>query len=139
MAEKTIQQAMAEVPPFIGMVPEEHRWTNDPQLTAILRDALELHIRWMTECFDPDGDGLFESYINVWPTDSVWYNGGGTAEETSYAYRAHAAALDMAAAAGDEAGVERHRREMEKIKSSFQNILWIKDKGYPGSYVEQGG
>ncbi|MBR4751346.1 MAG: hypothetical protein IK077_06270 [Thermoguttaceae bacterium] len=124
---------------FFDQLIEEYRWTNDPQLTAILRDALELHIRWMTECFDPDGDGLFESYINVWPTDSVWYNGGGTAEETSYAYRAHAAALDMAAAASDEAGVERHRREMEKIKSAFQNILWIKDKGYPGSYVEQGG
>ena len=29
MSEKTIQEAMAEVPPFIGIVPEEHRVTND--------------------------------------------------------------------------------------------------------------
>ena len=33
MAEKTIQEAMAEVPPFIGMVPEEHRVTNDALTT----------------------------------------------------------------------------------------------------------
>ena len=38
-----------------------------------------------------------------------------------------------------EEGVERHRRDMEKIKSAFQNLLWIKDKGYPGAYIEQGG
>ncbi len=124
---------------FFDQLIEEYRWTNDPQLTSILRDALELHIQWMTECFDPDGDGLFESYINVWPTDSVWYNGGGTAEETSYAYRAHAAALDMAEAANDAPSAERHRREMEKIKNAFQNLLWIKNKGYPGAYIEQGG
>ena len=33
MAEKTIREAMAEVPPFIGMVPEEHRVTNDTLTT----------------------------------------------------------------------------------------------------------
>lgn len=33
MAEKTIEEAMAEVPPFIGMVPKEHRMTNSPQTT----------------------------------------------------------------------------------------------------------
>lgn len=29
MTEKSIQDAMAEVPPFVGMVPEEHRVTNE--------------------------------------------------------------------------------------------------------------
>lgn len=124
---------------FFDQLIEEYRWSNDGRLTAILRDALELHIKWMTECFDPDGDGLFESYINVWPTDSQWYNGGGTAEETSYAYRAHRAALDMAEAANDASGAKYHLQELEKIKNAFQNILWIKDKGYPGAYIEQGG
>ena len=33
MAEKTIREAMAEVPAFIGMVPEEHRWTNETLTT----------------------------------------------------------------------------------------------------------
>ncbi|MCX6227502.1 MAG: hypothetical protein NTV01_22660 [Bacteroidia bacterium] len=38
--------------------------------------------------------------INTWPSDSQWYNGGGSAEETSYAYRGHLPALDMARNAG---------------------------------------
>jgi len=33
MPAKTIREAMAEVPPFAGMVPEEHRVTNDTQST----------------------------------------------------------------------------------------------------------
>ena len=33
MPQKTMQEAMAEVPPFVGMVPEEHRVTNDPLTT----------------------------------------------------------------------------------------------------------
>jgi len=48
------------------------------------------------DCFDPDDDGLYESYINTLPTDSVWYNGGGSVEESSYAYSGHLAAMDMA-------------------------------------------
>ena len=33
MAEKTVQEALAEVPPFVGMLPEEHQVTNDPMTT----------------------------------------------------------------------------------------------------------
>ena len=33
MPEETVKEALAVVPPFIDMVPEEHRTTNDPQTT----------------------------------------------------------------------------------------------------------
>ena len=36
MSARTVQEAMTEVPPFIGMVPEEHRLTNDPLTTLQL-------------------------------------------------------------------------------------------------------
>jgi hypothetical protein len=48
-----------------------------------LRVALELHAEWAAASFDGDGNGLFASYINTWPTDSQWYNGGETVEETA--------------------------------------------------------
>lgn len=118
---------------------EEYRWNNSPEYVALLRPALELHLKWQEDCFDPDGDGLYESYINSWPTDSQWYNGGGTAEETSYAYRGHLAALDMALAAGDSASVEHHKSMLKRIRDGFQKRLWVKDKGYSGAYKEQGG
>lgn len=118
---------------------EEYRWNNSPAYVAMLRPALELHLQWQEECFDPDGDGLYESYINTWPTDSQWYNGGGTAEETAYAYRGHLAAYDMAVAAGDSASAAHHRSMLERIRNGFQNLLWLKDKGHSGAYKEQGG
>lgn len=124
---------------FFDQIIEEYRWTADPELINFFRQALELHLHWMRDCFDPDGDGVYESYINTWPTDSQWYNGGGTAEETSYAYRGHLAARDMARNAGDIKAEKYHDQMLEKIKKGFFEKLWIKEKGYPGAYREQGG
>lgn len=124
---------------FFDQVLHDWRWTADPVLEKVLRPALELHLEWMRDCFDPDGDGVYESYINTWPTDSQWYNGAGTAEETAYAYRGHKAALDMARRAGDEKAVAVHRARLEKIRRGFIDSLWIGSKGYVGSYREQMG
>jgi len=124
---------------FFDQIVEEYRWTGNPELVRFFRKALELHLIWIRDCFDPDGDGVYESYINVWPTDSQWYNGGGTAEETSYAYRGHLAARDMARNAGDTEAEKYHNQMLEKIKKGFFKKLWISNKGHSGSYREQGG
>lgn len=123
---------------FFDQVLHAWRWTGDAALGALLRPALELHLEWARECFDPDDDGLYESVINVWPTDSVWYAGGAGVEETAYAYRGHAAARDLARLAGDAAAVRRHERRLEKIHAAFQRQLWIAGKGHAGFYREQG-
>ena len=124
---------------FFDQIVEEYRWTNDPELISFFREALELHLIWVRDCFDPDGDGIYESYINTWPSDSQWYNGGGSAEETSYAYRGHLAAKDMARNAGDTEAERYHNMMLEKIKKGFFNKLWIHEKGHSGAYREQGG
>ena len=124
---------------FFDQIIEEYRWSANPELIKFFRHALELHLEWERECFDPDGDGVYESYINAWPTDSQWYNGGGTAEETSYAYRGHLAARDMARDAGDAEAEKYHSQMLEKIKRGFFEKLWIQKKGYSGAYREQGG
>ena len=124
---------------FFDQIVEEYRWTADPELVKFFREALELHLNWIRDCFDPDGDGVYESYLNTWPTDSQWYNGGGTAEETSYAYRGHWAARDMARNAGDAEAEKYHAHMLKKIKKGFFDKLWISKKGYSGAYREQGG
>lgn len=124
---------------FFDQIVEEYRWTADPGLVKFFREALELHLIWIRDCFDPDGDGVYESYINVWPSDSQWYNGGGSAEETSYAYRGHLAARDMARNAGDAEAEKYHTLMLEKIKKGFFDNLWISGKGHSGAYHEQGG
>ena len=124
---------------FFDQIVEEYRWTADPELLKFFREALDLHLIWIRDCFDPDSDGTYESYINVWPTDSQWYNGGGSAEETSYAYRGHLAAKDMAHNVGDVESESYHNQMLDKIKKGFFDQLWIKSKGHSGSYREQGG
>lgn len=124
---------------FFDQLVEEYRWTADPQLIKFLREPLELHLAWMKDCFDPDGDGTYESYINTWPSDSQWYNGGGSAEETAYAYRGHLAARDMARNAGDSVAENFHNKQLAKIKTGFFEQLWIRERGHAGSYREQGG
>lgn len=124
---------------FFDQLVEEYRWTADPRLVKFLRESLELHLAWMKDCFDPDGDGTYESYINTWPSDSQWYNGGGSAEETSYAYRGHLAARDMARNAGDSVAENFHSKQLATIKKGFFEQLWIRERGHAGGYREQGG
>ena len=124
---------------FFDQTINDWRATAEPEMERLLRPALELHLEWMQDCFDPDNDGLYESYINTLPTDSVWYNGGGSAEETAYAYTAHRAARDMARRAGDMATANRHHARMEKIQRAMRELLWLKDRGHFGLYREQGG
>jgi len=124
---------------FFDQLVHAWRWTGDPELEKMLRPALELHLDYIHDCFDPSDTGLYESYANTWPTDDQWYNGGGTAEETAYAYNAEKAAMELDQRAGDKAGAKKHEARVAKIYKSFMSKLWVPDKDYVGAYVEQGG
>jgi len=124
---------------FFDQLVHAWRWTGDAKLEKLLRPALDLHLEYIKECFDPDNDGVYESYTNTWPTDNQWYNGGGTAEETSYAFTGHRAALELAKRAGDAVAVEKHSQELTKIRDGFFKSLWIPAKGHVGAFREQGG
>ena len=124
---------------FFDQLIHAWRWTADPELEKMLRPALELQLQWAKECFDPDDDGLYESYIDVMPTDCVWYNGGGSVEESAYVYHARRAAMELARRAGDAPAAARHQAEAEKIARALKKMLWLKDRGHFGLYAEQGG
>ena len=112
------------------------RASADPKLEATLRPMLELHLERAKDCYDPDGDGLYESYNNTWPNDSIWFNGGGTPEQSGYIYYGHLAAADMARRAGDLAAAKRHEAIAAKIKKAVNERLWMADRGQYASYVE---
>ena len=116
---------------FFDQLIHSWRWTGDAELEKMLRPALELHLEYIHDCFDPDDDGVYESYANTWPTDDQWYNGGGTSEETAYAYAGHKAALELAQRAGDDAGVKRHEASLEKIRRGFAEKMWSAASGHP--------
>ncbi len=124
---------------FFDQLVHAWRWTGDAALAKILQPGLELHLEYIRDCFDPDGDGLYESYANTWPTDDQWYNGGGTAEETAYAYNSEKAALKFAQLADDKNLIQAHQAQLEKIRHAFLAQLWIPNSGHVGAYREQIG
>lgn len=115
------------------------RATADPELEKLLLPMLELHLIRARECFDPDGDGLYESYNNTWPNDSVWFSGGGTVEQSAYIYYGHRAAADMQRRAGNLKGAAEHNAQADKIQQALDRVLWLAHKGHYAAYVEQGG
>jgi hypothetical protein len=124
---------------FFDQLCREWRATGDAALEQRLLPMLELHLQWAEDCFDPDDDGLYESYINTWPTDSVWYNGGGTVEESAYIYYQRRAAAEMCRRAGRSADAGKHDAEAGRIQAALDRVLWLKDKGQYAAYIEQGG
>jgi hypothetical protein len=124
---------------FFDQCCREWRATGDAVFAKRLLPMLELHLQWAKECFDPDDDGLYESYINTWPTDSQWYNGGGTVEESAYIYYQRRAAADLCRLAGRAGDAIRHDAEARKIHAALDRELWVREKGQYAAYVDQGG
>ncbi len=114
------------------------RWTGDASHEALLRPALKLHAEWAADCFDGDGNGLYSSYTNTWPTDSQFYSGGETYEETAYMYRVHLALRDMAARAGNASEAAAFAAAAARIRGAAA-ALWVGDLGLPASHREEGG
>lgn len=124
---------------FFDQLVHAWRWTEDAELEKILRPALDLHLEYIRACFDPKGDGIYESYANTWPTDDQWYDGGGTAEETAYAYNSEKAAVELAQRAGDKRAIRIHQDQLAKIRQAFFDLLWVQADGHVGAYREQTG
>lgn len=115
------------------------RASADPKLEKTLRPMLELHLERCKDCYDPDGDGIYESYNNTWPNESIWFNGGGTREQSGYVYYGHIAAADMARRGGNTAAAARHTTTAAMIKSAVNKLLWMPECGQYASYVEPWG
>ncbi|KQU55188.1 hypothetical protein ASG67_17820 [Sphingomonas sp. Leaf339] len=115
-----------------------HAWhaSGNTELERLLRPALDLHIEWMTDCFDPDGDGLYESFLDTWASDSMWYNGGATPYASAYACRACDTAALLAQRAGDVDAAIAHRAKATKIRTAIKDRLWNGARGCVGEYIE---
>lgn len=105
---------------------------NLPKLNDILQKDLPLHSIWQDRCFDPTNCGLYESYINTFPTDSIWYNGGKGVEETAFAYTVNKYLAEISS--GEEK--TKYAQKAKKIKDAFKKELWIKDEGHPAFYKD---
>jgi hypothetical protein len=124
---------------FFDEAVRDWRATGDEAAARTLLPMLELHLERCMECFDPDGDGLYESYNNTWPSDSVWFDGGGSPEESAYVYYGRMAAAEMRRALGDAEAAEAHFAEAAKIREAVDRLLWMPGRGRFAARLEQGG
>ncbi len=124
---------------FFDEAVREWRATGDLEFEKLLMPNLELHLERCKICFDPDDDGLYESVVNVWPSDSQWYNGGGSVEQSAYCYFGFKALSEMKRKAGDAVAAKKYEDECAKIQAALDKTLWLKDKGQYAAYIEQGG
>ena len=82
---------------------------------------------WEERVFDPDGDGLYQNFLNTWISDGHSYNGAGCAQASAYNYRANAAMAKIAKKLGRPADVFEARAR--KIKTAVQEKLWLPHEG----------
>lgn len=122
---------------FFDAAIDEWRATGNKELERPLLEGLKLHLERAKVCFDPDDDGLYESYINVLPTDSIQYNGGGTVEESSYIYRANIAAAELCGRFGEARLQKQYLLEGEKIHYALTHLLYMEEEGYMAGWREQ--
>ena len=121
---------------YFDQLVHAYEWSGDEELRGMLEKGLPLHLDWQKNCFDPQDSGLYESYINTWPTDTIWNNGGKGCEETAFAYHGYRVGEKIVR---DPAVKNAYRLRADRIKKAFLDELWISEKGHPAFYRDEIG
>ena len=118
----------------IDMLLHHLEWTGDLKLADEVFDDIAGALDWEERILDPDGDGLYQNFLNTWISDGHSYNGGGCAQASSYNYRAN---LIMAKIAEKLGRPSRKFAECaSKILDAVQDKLWLEDKGILAEFID---
>ena len=101
--------------------------TADDATALEIWDRLMELLDWEERILDPDGDGLYQNFLNTWISDGHSYNGAGCAQASAYNF----AANRRAAAIGKRIGKNTAKLEARaaKILSAMQSKLWLESSG----------
>lgn len=97
-------------------------------------DSLCDILDWEERILDPDGDGLYQNFLNTWISDGHSYNGGGCAQSSSYNLYANVVMSRIAEKLDRPSSVFIERAQ--KIREALQNRLWLKEKGVLAEFVD---
>lgn len=101
--------------------------SNDMELCALIYDRLCEVLDWEERILDPDGDGLYQNFLNTWISDGHSYNGAGCAQASSYNYAANKRTALLGRKLGKD--VSRLEERAAKIYHAFREKLWVNEKG----------
>jgi hypothetical protein len=122
---------------FLDHVYYHYLWTGDRAWLASMAPVIEGVLTWEKQKLDPDGNGLYESCLNTWISDSHWYNGGDTTQASAYMFRAHQLAAEAAEAAGRDPAP--YRIEAERIRRAMNQKLWLAPRGHFAEFIDRIG
>ena len=107
-------------------------WTGDLPFMTRAFDFIADKLLWEERCLDPDGDGLYENWLNTWVSDAHWYNGSGCIQASVYNWRANRLMADIARRLGKDPSLFQARAE--KIKRACERLLWAPHEGVYAEY-----
>ena len=107
-------------------------WTGDLPFMTRAFDFIADKLLWEERCLDPDGDGLYENWLNTWVSDAHWYNGSGCIQASVYNWRANRLMADIARRLGKDPSLFQARAE--KIKRACERLLWAPQEGVYAEY-----
>ncbi len=102
-------------------------YTGDEATAASIYDRAVAMLDWEERVLDPDGDGLYQNFLNTWISDGHSYNGAGCAQASAY----NLAANRRLAAIGRWMGRDTARLEARavKIAEAMRRLLWLEAAG----------
>jgi hypothetical protein len=106
-------------------------WTGDRDFARASWPVIERHLAWEKRLFRREyGTGklpLYEAYADIWASDDLYYNGGGTAYASAYNVYANRMAARIAPLAG--ADPAPYTAEAEAIEHAMRALLWLPQQG----------
>ncbi len=102
-------------------------WSGNLEIARKYFEEFSMMLDWEERIFDPDGDGLYQNFLNTWISDGHSYNGAGCAQSSAYNYRANRIMEIIAKKLGKPSDV--FARRAEKIKKAIEEKLWMADRG----------
>lgn len=112
-------------------------WSGNLEIAQKYFEEFSLMLDWEERIFDPDGDGLYQNFLNTWISDGHSYNGGGCAQASAYNYRANMVMAKIAEKLGKPSQIFVERAE--KIKKAMHETLWLPNSGVIAEFIDTVG
>lgn len=119
---------------YIDELLNHFNWTGDTIYVKKMWPVIQRHLAWEKRNFDVDGDGLYDSYADIWASDALDYNGGGVMHSSAYNFRANNMAAQIASIIGEN--TEPYKKEAEHIFNAMNNKLWMPSDGWYAEYKD---
>jgi hypothetical protein len=123
---------------FIDALFRNLLWTGDRDFARRAWPVIKRHIAWERRLFRREyGPGklpLYEAYANIWASDDLYYNGGGSAYASAYNVYANRMAARIAPMAGEDP--KPYTEEADRIETAMRSLLWLPDDGTFAEYKD---